>query len=223
MKNEAGRMKNDRYIWNSPRPLWGIIYGKNLETEIYKQIHDDSTSDFKFSPSSFFLLPSSKQRGFTLIELLLSLSITSVILLAIALFLSVILQSRIRNQAISEVEEQGRAALSQITQTIRNGTALNAPVAGATGALLSITTPVASTSPTLFGVSSGVLQIKEGTTASTSLTNSRIVVSGFSIENLTRSGTPGIARITFTISATSSSNRSEYSYQKTFIGSASIR
>ena len=161
--------------------------------------------------------------GFTLIELLLSMSITAVILLTIAIFLSTILQSRIRNQAISEVEEQGRAAMQMLTQTIRNGTTINAPATTTTGALLSLGTGIASTTPTRFGVSGGILQIKEAATASTSLTNSRVVVSGLTIENLTRSGTPGTVRITFTISATSTSNRNEYSYQKVFTGSGTIR
>ena len=58
--------------------------------------------------------------GFTLVELLLYVGISSAILLASSLFLATLLESRIKNQTIAEVEQQGLAVMQIITQDIRN-------------------------------------------------------------------------------------------------------
>ena len=55
-------------------------------------------------------------RGFTLIELLLYITISSVMLLAISVFLSALLQSKVKNQTIAEVEGQGIQVMQMITQ-----------------------------------------------------------------------------------------------------------
>src|SRR3989338_6871109 len=73
----------------------------------------------------------SKSNGFTLIELLLYVGIASIILLVTSLFLSTLLQSRIKNQTIAEVEQQGLAVMQLITQTARNADSVNSPDTGA--------------------------------------------------------------------------------------------
>lgn len=67
------------------------------------------------------------------------------------------------------------------------------------------------------------LQVKEGTGAIVPLTNNKVQISGLTFKNLTRSGTPGIVQVSFTLSRASSSGRSEYTYQKTFTSSAALR
>ena len=48
-----------------------------------------------------------QNKGFTLIELLLYVSIASTVLLASTVFFHMLLESRVKNQTISEVEQQG--------------------------------------------------------------------------------------------------------------------
>ena len=163
------------------------------------------------------------KKGFTLIELLLSLSITAVILLVISIFLAAILQSRVRNQAIGEVEEQGRAAMQLMTQTVRSATAITVPTVGATTTSLSVNTTISTTTPTVFSLAGGAIQMKEGAFALVPLTNSRVTVSGLTFDNRSRPGTHGTVQIQFTINSVNTSGRNEFSYQKTFFGSATIR
>lgn len=70
---------------------------------------------------------------------------------------------------------------------------------------------------------SSALQIKEGTGSVVPLTNNKVQVSGLTFKNLTRSGTPGIVQISFTISRVNLGGRNEYDYQKTFTASAALR
>lgn len=161
--------------------------------------------------------------GFTLIELVLYVAISGFILLAVSLFLQALLESRIKNQTIAEVEQQGIQVMQLITQTLRNGDKISSPVQGTSAASLSVYTYAAINNPTVFDLSGGAIRISEGSAAAVSLTNSRVVVSGVRFSNFSRSGTPGIVRIQFTVTHLNPSGRSEYDFSKTFISSASLR
>ena len=47
------------------------------------------------------------------------------IIFSVAGFLSLLMQSRVKNQAISEVEQQGVQVMQLVTQTGRNATNIN--------------------------------------------------------------------------------------------------
>jgi len=50
-----------------------------------------------------------------------------------------------------------------------------------------------------------------------------VTVSGLTFQNLSRSATPGTVRIQFTLTHVNPAGRNEYSFAKTFIGSATLR
>lgn len=138
------------------------------------------------------------QKGFTLIELLLYVSISALLLLVISLFLQMLLESRIKNQTIAEVEQQGLQVMQIITQAGRNAADINFT--------------------NTFDLSSGV--IRENSIA---LTNSRVTASGLTFQNFSRTNTPGTIRISFTLAHVNPEGRNEYSFTKTFTGSATLR
>ena len=177
---------------------------------------------------NFFLQPENYKlkanSGFTLIELLLYVAVASVMLLVISVFLSTLLESRIKNQTIAEVEQQGLQVMQIITQTARNAEAISDPSAGESANELTLDVVDASKDPTFFELSGGgVLLIKEGVGSQISLTNSRVTMSGFLVSNLSRASTPGTIRIQFTLTHTNPAGRNEYSFTKTFTGSATLR
>ncbi|HCB22967.1 TPA: hypothetical protein DEP06_04085 [Candidatus Daviesbacteria bacterium] len=156
------------------------------------------------------------QKGFTLIELLLYIAIASIIVFTTASLLRFTLESRVKNQTIAEVEQEGIQVMQLITQTIRNATAISSPTIGASGASLSVDT-------TVFDLSGGAIRIKEGAGAAVNLTSSKITVSSLNFQNLSRVSTPNIARVSFTVTYTNSSGRNEYDFTKSFYGSAGLR
>lgn len=164
-----------------------------------------------------------KRRGFTLIELLLYVSIMGVMIFSFAGMLSIIMQSRVKNDAIMEVEEQGAQAMHTMTQAVRNATAISVPVVASSSSELSVHMPAAGSSPTIFEVFGGALRIREGTASAIPLTNARVVVSDLLFTNLSRMGTPGTIRIQFTLTHVNPSGRNEYEYTKIFYDSATIR
>ncbi|MDP3973695.1 MAG: hypothetical protein Q8P92_02570 [Candidatus Daviesbacteria bacterium] len=138
------------------------------------------------------------QKGFTLIELLLYVSLVGAMILTVSALLSLLMQSRVKNQTISEVEQQGVQVMQRITQTGRNATDVNFTSA--------------------FDLSGGA--IRENSIA---LTNTRIVASALTFTNLSRAGTPGTIRIQFTLTHVNPEGRQEYNFSKTFYETATIR
>jgi len=195
---------------------------KNAEYRMANTTEKKSFSFFLSALHSKFQIPNSK-RGFTMIELILYVALASVLLMATSAFLGVVLESRVKNQTISEVETQGMQTMHTILQTIRNAEAITSPTQGANATSLTLNVVNASNDPTIFDVSSGALRIKEGVGATISLTNSRVTASDVTFTNLSRTDTPGIVRVEFTLSLVNNSGRNEYDYSKTFISSASLR
>lgn len=167
-------------------------------------------------------LPTSGEHGFTLIELLLYVAIVGVLLLSVVGFYTLALDSRIKNQAIAEVNQQGTLVMDQITQTVRNATSITAPAAAASGTTLTLVVPTGSLSPTTYNLSGTTLQVTEGTGAAVALTSSDVKISSLTFKNLTRSGTNGIVQVSFVASYNNTTGRTGYDYQKTFTTSAEV-
>ncbi|EKE15718.1 MAG: hypothetical protein ACD_11C00108G0012 [uncultured bacterium] len=163
------------------------------------------------------------KKGFTLVEMLLYVAITGVIIFSISIFLSIVLEARVRNRTMAEVEQEGMRVMQIISQVIRNSNVINSPTIGTSAASISLGVVDGAKNPTLFDFSSGVVRMKEGASAYVSLTTSRLVVSNLTFTNLSRVSTPGTIRIQFTLTHTKTDSRDEYDYTRTFYGSASLR
>ncbi len=163
------------------------------------------------------------QTGYTLIELLLYVAITGILLTATTGFFGLVADARVKNQTISEVNDQGVFIMDYLTQTVRNATSITTPITGASGSSLTLVVPTVSLSPTIFSLSGTTLQVQEGAAAAVALSNSKVQVSAFSVKNLTRSGTSGIVQISITLSRVNTAGRNEYDYTQTFTTSAALR
>ncbi len=165
---------------------------------------------------------SKTNRGFTLIELLLYVSLLSILLFVIFNFLGVVLQGRVRNQVIAEVEQQGNQIMQIITQSIKNADLIIYPLQSVTSTSLSLQVYNTSLTPTVFDLAGGQIRITEGSNAPVPLHNSRVVASNLFFYNLARNLSPDTIYISFDLSYNSTSTRSEYTYSKTFYASAEI-
>jgi len=169
-----------------------------------------------------FTLKSPAEKGFTLIELLLYTVTVGSLLIAIVAFYGLASAARVKNQSISEVNQQGVAAMDMMMQTARGASGVTTPATGATGTALTLTVPTASLSPTTFSVSNGVLQVVEGSGAAVALTNDKVQVTNLTVKNLTR-GSSAQIQVSLTLSRLNPNSRDEFSYQKTFTSSAELQ
>ncbi len=162
-------------------------------------------------------------RGFTIVELLLYISISSSILLATFTLLSLSLQSRIKNQAITEVNQQGVQVMNLIRQSIRAAYEVNLPEIGSEDPSLSLAFTNEENDPTVFDLADGVIRVTEGAGSAIPLNNSRVIASDLVFQNVTRNNSYGIVRVQFTLSSASQNGRNEYEFSEVFIGSAALR
>ncbi len=164
-----------------------------------------------------------RENGFTLIELLLYLAVAVVMLLAIVQLLNLVLQSRVKSQAMNEVEQQGAQIVQRVLQAMRNASAINSPAAGTAAVTLSLGMLDATKNPTIFDFTGNTVRIKEGTGSPIPLNSNKVIISNLRFDNFSKAATPGTIRVEFTIRYLNPDNRNEYQYQKVFSGSASRR
>lgn len=150
------------------------------------------------------------------------MAITGTLLMGVVSFFGVALEVRVKSQSIAEVDQQGAFIMDAITQTIRNASSVTAPAAAGNGATLTLVVPTGSLSPTVFGLSGSTLQVTEGAAAAVALSSNDVQISGLSFKNLTRSGTPGVIQVGFTVARVNTTGRNTYDYQKTFTSSAEV-
>lgn len=163
------------------------------------------------------------KKGFTLIELLLYVSISSAMLLVISLFLNTLIESRVKNQTIIEVEQQGTQVMYSILQSIRNADSINSPSEGNETNTISLEMESPSLSPTIFEIQSGKIVIEVDNDPAIDITNSNVVAADLNFHNTSKNETPGSIKVEFTLSYDNQTGRNEYEFSKTFTGSASLR
>ena len=103
---------------------------------------------------------STRQQGYTLIELLLYVAIMGALLTTVTFFFGTVISARVKDQTVLEVNDQGTALMSYITQTIRNATSISIPTIGTSGPSLTLVVPTGSLSPTIFDLSGTTLGFK---------------------------------------------------------------
>lgn len=157
-----------------------------------------------------------KKNGFTLVELILYVALTSILLVGFAMLVPYLLESRLKNQIILEVEEQATFVSSYMGLEIRNAEGINSPGPGVSSGTLSLDVVDGSDDPTVFSVNSGVLEVTRGAGSAQALTNSKIEVTNLNFVNLTRTDTAGAVRVEFTIEYNNASNRVDFDYSRDF-------
>lgn len=158
-------------------------------------------------------------KGFTLLELLLYVFVASVILLSIVALVALLIQSRIKNQTISMIEQQGSQIIQIISQEINNAKVVTAPTVGNTAGVLQFqdingqAEQVSVMSTTLFLNKSNKDYL---------LNPAKIKISNFQVKNLGVAAHDSI-KIQFDLSYNNLSGLNQYTYTQTFYATANIR
>lgn len=160
-----------------------------------------------------------KKNGFTLIEIILYIGIVSFLLISIIIFLSTSLSSRIKNQTIIEVENQGKHIISIINQEIREAREIISPLPGSGSNSLNLISNNGNN--LIINLNNSKVTLTINTNEPISLNNNLVAVSDLSFFNYSQTDNTHLIQTTFTINKLSSSTRQEYIYEKNFLSSAS--
>lgn len=150
------------------------------------------------------------KKSFTLIELLIFIAILSLFLISITGFFSNFISSNIKEQSYQEVQQNGRFAMTKITQEIKKAIGINNPAPGSSANSLSLIMSGPNLNPTIFDVSGGKLRITQGASVPIELTTDQVVVSNLQFTNLSYLNTPGTLRVEMTLESLNPSGKTEY-------------
>jgi len=162
-------------------------------------------------------------QGFTLVELLLYIGVVTIIISGVTGLAFLMLQARVKTQAMNEINYQGEKIVRMINQTIRNGDAIDSPSKNSFSNSISVDTYDQANSPTVFNLSGQRMTVREGTSGEIYLTNNRIIISDLNFQNNGLENAPDSVQFQFKIDYYNPEGRSEYNYSKIFYGGASIR
>lgn len=123
------------------------------------------------------------KKGFTIVELLIYLSIFAILGGLAATVLDFTLRNRVVISRSNEVYLATERALSQIVDRVHAAT----KVTSASGSTLQLQMPSASLDPTFFSLSGGQVTIKEGLSATSTITPSSIIVDTLSFTKINNS------------------------------------
>jgi Tfp pilus assembly protein PilW len=162
------------------------------------------------------------KNGFTLVELILYIALAAVILLATTELLGLVLTSRIKNQTIAEIEQEGSRVLNIISFEIRNSDAVTGPPPAGSNSTLTLIKQNNPT-PVIFSLSGNTLEMEETPGVTVPLTSKNVEVESVVFRNLSSPNTKGTIRIELRLKHKNSSGRNEYDFKQEFYGSASLR
>ncbi len=139
-----------------------------------------------------------KRRGFSIIELLIYMGIISVFLVILAGILVAVLDSQLKSEAATSVDQSSQYLISRLQYDIRRATGITTPVnLGDTASSLVLT--IGGSSYT-YAVSAGVLTLATGV-KTYNLSPFDVVFSGFSVTRLGNISGKNSVQIGFTVTS----------------------
>ncbi len=140
--------------------------------------------------------PAGASAGFTLLEMLVYLAVITVVLTAAASLSFAFLSANARAMANVETGRNARFAVDRMATAVREAAGVNFSdsVFGLNPGRLSLATGDPATDPTVFTVSGGRLFIQQGAGPVLPLTSPAVVVTEFTVDNLSPSAFISIVR-----------------------------
>ncbi len=142
--------------------------------------------------------------GTSLLEFLIYIALFGVILVAVTRFSLDFLSASAKASAMEQVQRNGRFALDRVALEVREAASVAVASSdfGINPGTLTLSTGYASTDPTVIAISGGALTIKQGSGPVLPLTDSKVTVSNFTLENLAPNPRTQVVRLLLTITST---------------------
>lgn len=161
--------------------------------------------------------------AFTLLETLLYISVSTVILSVIASFVFLLWQTKLKNELITEVEQQGALAMNYMIKNIKNSKQIISPNLGEVSDNLSLLLENPESEALSFSLTNSNLAALENNQDLLNLNSDKVFIEDLKFVNSSRASTPGLITISFKISGRSYLGKNELFYSANFYDSGSIK
>lgn len=163
-------------------------------------------------------------KGFSIVELLISIAIMSIVVVVAVTVMRSALNNEKRGRALEEVEWQASFIMNTISQSLRNGTAINSPAAGVTATTTSIAiSTIPAENPTVFTLTNGRVTISEAGGSAIPISSTAVTVTTLTFQNVTAGTNEGSIRVTLGLRYNNPNNIPEQSYSTTRVTTVSMR
>lgn len=164
----------------------------------------------------------SKNSGMTIIESLLYLSLLTIMIGSMALFVNMSIYSRVKGQVIGDIEYSGSFALDIINYNLKNAETITTPTIGNSGSSLTLTK--FNSDIINFRLNAGKIEMQINSDAYQAITPEKILVSDLSFRNVAVPlGNNDSVETEFNMNYINNSGRNEYTFSKYFKSSTSLR
>lgn len=158
--------------------------------------------------------------GFSLAEFILYLGIATTVILVATDVVFRLMATKNKQESLEEVTQNGRIAFERIMLSIRNASSVTIPAKGTTSSILGLTWNGVSTT---YSLSGGILLLKEGTQATTTLTTPDVTIQALEFRNVSATGAPAIIRVRIGVSSTNPSGDPDVTGGQEYVGTATVR
>lgn len=158
--------------------------------------------------------------GFTLIEVIFFMAVFSMVMVVMLPLLFSATETRLRQQTIALVEDNGAQVIQNLTRRARNAERIMKPASGSTGAVLVLQHASGALHPVIFGVQTGSLIVIERD-AKRMLTSDQVAVLDFVVRNTSVSAEQQSFTYSFRISRTIRLEQ-PHTYDRRFQGAVTI-
>ncbi len=162
-----------------------------------------------------------KKKGFVLTDVLLYVAITALLLLSMVSFTAVMLEGRVKNSVVAEVEQQGVQVLRIFREEVRGAKQIISPGRGQSGDSLVLEKEEGVVSFSFDEEKNSLVMSKGG--SNIYLTGGQVGITEVEFNNLSKNNTPGVVQVQISIFYRTDSPREIYNYSNNFITSATLR
>ena len=164
-----------------------------------------------------------EKKAFTLIEIILYVSVLSICIGAMAMFMDMVSSAKTKNKMILEVERQGENIVYIIQDEITSSQSVISPMNASLHTELQLESSDASLNPIVFKESAGILSINYSNGDDIPLNGGAVRIDNLEFNRLDNTNSPETIVTSFTLSTGAGLGRSEFIYKRDFSFATSRR
>lgn len=164
-----------------------------------------------------------RNRGVTLIETMLYLALTGTVLVLLSGVGFVMQTTKAKTHSLEEVGYNVERVQEVLRKEVQKSVGVNTPTISNTSSMLSLEMASSSENPTEISLNEGVLQIKRGASATTSITTSSVLTTGLIFKNVSKDFSQHAVRSEVSIESYNPNDVTEYNASATFYSTTAKR
>ena len=162
------------------------------------------------------------QNGFSLLEQILYVAMLAMVTFMVSVLLAALLRAEARLRLVRDIDDQGMIIFLHMTRAVRGAAEITTPATAASDDVLRVTMSDPDGRVLEFSVIDGVLGLTQDAGPWFPLSNSKVRVTDFSVQEVSQSGSPQSVRLELSLSSAGESVVGGYAYTRQLVTTVNI-